>query len=37
MKRTLLMVLGFWIARWIFHRKPMAVDPVTRLRRAGAL
>jgi len=48
MKRSILLAFGFFVARWLFGRKPLAVprslllrvrtdDPVARLRRAGAL
>ncbi len=33
--RTLWAVTGILIARYIFRRKALAVDPVYRLRRAG--
>ena len=47
MKRTMVLAFGFFVARWLFGRRSFLVpqtlllrvgdDPVTRLRRVGAL
>jgi hypothetical protein len=34
-KRTLYVAIGFWLARRLFRRQRLVIDPVTRMRCAG--
>ena len=34
-RHGLYIAIGFWLARRLFHRETLMVDPMTRLRNAG--